>query len=34
LSFTIFQASSSYEAGDPDSVSSFVKRYAINGLAS
>jgi AcrR family transcriptional regulator len=33
LSFTIFQAAISYEADDPQSVSEFVRRYAINGLA-
>jgi AcrR family transcriptional regulator len=33
LSFTIFQAGISYEADDPRSVSSFVQRYAISGLA-
>jgi len=32
LSFTIFQVSVSYEAGDPASASSFVQRYAIRGL--
>lgn len=32
LSFTVFQASSTYEADDPQSVSSFVRRYAIDGL--
>jgi AcrR family transcriptional regulator len=33
LSFTIFQASISFEAGDPQSVSLFVQRYAISGLS-
>jgi hypothetical protein len=33
LSFTIFQASVAYEADDPRSVSQFVQRYAITGLA-
>jgi AcrR family transcriptional regulator len=33
LSFTIFQASVSYEADDPLSVSLFVQRYAISGLS-
>lgn len=33
LSFTIFQASPSFEADDPASVSSFVQRYAIKGLS-
>lgn len=33
LSFTIFQASISYEADDPHSVRLFVQRYAIAGLA-
>lgn len=33
LSFTIFQASVSYQADDPASVRQFVQRYAINGLA-
>jgi AcrR family transcriptional regulator len=33
LSFTIFQASVSYAADDPRSVSQFVQRYAIAGLA-
>ena len=33
LSFTIFQAAISYEADDPRSVSEFVRRYAIDGLA-
>jgi AcrR family transcriptional regulator len=32
LSFTIFQASISFEAGDPHSVGEFVRRYAIDGL--
>jgi AcrR family transcriptional regulator len=32
LSFTVFQASIAYEADDPQSVSSFVRRYAISGL--
>lgn len=32
LSFTVLQASISYQAGDPRSVSSFVQRYAIGGL--
>lgn len=32
LSFTVLQASISYQAGDPRSVSSFVQRYAIRGL--
>ena len=33
LSFTIFQAAIAYEADDPSSVSEFVRRYAIDGLA-
>jgi len=33
LSFTIFQAAIAYEADDPRSVSEFVRRYAITGLA-
>jgi hypothetical protein len=33
LSFTIFHASVAYEADDPRSVSQFVQRYAIGGLA-
>jgi AcrR family transcriptional regulator len=33
LSFTIFQAAIAYEADDPQSVSDFVRRYAIDGLA-
>jgi AcrR family transcriptional regulator len=33
LSFTIFQAAIAYEADDPRSVSEFVRRYAIDGLA-
>jgi AcrR family transcriptional regulator len=33
LSFTVFQASVSYEAGDPRSVGDFVRRYAIDGLS-
>jgi AcrR family transcriptional regulator len=33
LSFTVFQASVSYEADDPASVRQFVQRYAIDGLA-
>ena len=33
LSFTIFQAGIAYEADDPRSVSEFVRRYAITGLA-
>ena len=32
LSFTIFQASISHEAGDPLAVGLFVRRYAISGL--
>ncbi|WP_178379939.1 hypothetical protein [Cryptosporangium aurantiacum] len=32
LSFTVFQTSIAYEADDPESVSSFVRRYAIDGL--
>ncbi|GAA3388739.1 TetR/AcrR family transcriptional regulator [Cryptosporangium minutisporangium] len=32
LSFTVFQTSIAYEADDPESVSSFVQRYAIDGL--
>ncbi|MBH0778437.1 TetR/AcrR family transcriptional regulator [Nocardia bovistercoris] len=33
LSFSVFHASMSYEATDPESVSSFVQRYAIDGLS-
>lgn len=33
LSFSVFHAAMSYEATDPDSVSSFVQRYAIDGLS-
>lgn len=33
LSFTVFQAGISHEADDPQSVSKFVQRYAISGLA-
>ena len=33
LSFTVFQAAIAYDADDPRSVSSFVRRYAIGSMA-
>lgn len=33
LSFTVFQAAIAYDADDPLSVSSFVRRYAIGSLS-
>jgi hypothetical protein len=33
LSFNVLQSSVSFDLGDPDAVGSFVKTYAIGGLA-